>query len=101
MSLAGSAVVSEAFNGLTLGWRLGRRIGSPGWLSVLAGAGRALIAAVIMGVTVIFVHGWIFQALNNHLAGKLTQFISVGGAIGIGMIVYLLASVLLCRREAA
>jgi hypothetical protein len=58
---------------------------------------------------VIFVHGWIFQALSTlssvegeyHLAGKLTQFVSVGGAIGIGMIVYLLASVLLCRREAA
>ncbi len=101
MSLAGSAVVSEAFNGLSLGWKLGRRIGSPGWLSVLAGAGRALIAAVIMGVTVIFVHGWIFQALDSHLAAKLAQFISVGGAIAIGMTVYLLASVLLCRREAA
>jgi putative peptidoglycan lipid II flippase len=101
MSLAGSAVVSEAFNGLTLGWRLGRRIGSPGWLSVLAGAGRALIAAVIMGATVIFVHGWIFQALDNHLAAKLVQFISVGGAIAVGMAVYLLASILLCRREAA
>jgi putative peptidoglycan lipid II flippase len=100
LSLAGAAVVSEAFNGLTLGWRLGRRIGSPGWLSVLAGAGRALIAALIMGATVIFVHGWIFQALGTHLAGKLAQFISVGGAIAVGMIVYLLVSVLLCRREA-
>ena len=54
-----------------------------------------------MGATVIFVHGWIFQGLGNRLAGKLVQFISVGGAIAIGMAVYLLASVLLCRREAA
>ncbi|MFA7369752.1 MAG: hypothetical protein WC334_08925, partial [Kiritimatiellales bacterium] len=68
---------------------------------VLAGASRALIAAVIMGATTICIHGWIFQTLGNHLAGKLTQFISVGGAIAVGMAVYLLASVLLCRREAA
>ncbi len=101
MSLAGSAVVSEAFNGLTLGWRLGRRIGSFGWLSVLAGAGRALIAAVIMGATTIFVHDWIFQTLKNHLAGKLVQFTSVGGAIAVGMVVYLIVSIVLCRREAA
>jgi hypothetical protein len=38
--------------------------------------------------------------LGNHLAAKLAQFVSVGGAIAAGMIVYLLASVLLCRREA-
>jgi putative peptidoglycan lipid II flippase len=101
MSLAGSAVVSEAFNGLTLGWRLGRRIGSPGWLSILAGVGRSLIAALVMGAAVIFIHGWIFQILENHLAGKLAQFISVGGAIASGMIVYLMASILLSRREAA
>lgn len=101
LSLAGAAVVSEAFNGLTLGWRLSRRIGSPGWLSVLAGAGRALIAAVIMGIAVSFAHGWIFQALENHLAGKIAQFVSVGAAIAVGMIVYLFASILLCRREAA
>lgn len=101
ISLAGAAVVSEGFNGVTLGWRLTRRIGSPGWLSVLAGAGRSLVAAIVMGVSVAFVHGWIFQWLENHLAKKLVQFISVGGAIAVGMIVYLLVSVLLCRREAA
>jgi peptidoglycan biosynthesis protein MviN/MurJ (putative lipid II flippase) len=100
MSLAGSAVVSEAFNGLTLGWRLSRRIGSPGWLSVLAGAGRSLAAAMLMGLAVVWIHGGIFQGLEGRLAAKLVQLISVGGAIAAGMVVYLVASLLICRREA-
>jgi len=100
MSLAASAVVSEAINGITLGWRLHRRIGSPGWNSIFSSAGRSMIGAVLMGATVILIHGWLFDRLDNHLAGKVAQFISVGGAIFAGMIIYLLASLLLFRNEA-
>jgi hypothetical protein len=56
-----------------------------------------------------YLSGWIFQTLlalssvegETRLSGKFAQTGAVVGSVISGMAVYLLASVLLCRREAA
>jgi putative peptidoglycan lipid II flippase len=96
--LALATVISEGFNGLTLGWVLTRRIGSPGWPKILRSVARILLAAAAMGFAVIAIHRALSGALAaRDLAPKVTQSISVLSSIGLGGLVYLAcASLLRC-----
>jgi putative peptidoglycan lipid II flippase len=94
--LALATVISEGFNGITLGYLLTRRIGSPGWAEIFRSVGRVVIAALIMGLCAAAC-----QAALSHvcaaagLAPKLNQVVSVLLSIAIGMIVYVLVALVL------
>jgi len=88
---------------------LQKRIGKPDWGGVGLGVLRYLLAVLVMCLVVVWTRGWIFQTLlalssaegENLVSGKFAQIGAVVGAVISGLIVYLIASVLLCRREAA
>lgn len=87
--LAASTVVAEACNGLVLAWLVHRRIGAPGWASLLASTGRSLAAALIMGLVLV----WAYPHVRT-LAGawvpsiKGAEVLSVLGLIAVGILVY-------------
>ena len=95
-SLAAAAVLAEAFNGLTLGWLLRRRIGSFGGRKVWQSALRSLAAAVVMGAAVWFAHAGLTHALTGAgLHGKLLQIGSLVPTLALGIGCYLLMALLL------
>ncbi len=85
--LALSTVISEAFNGITLGYALHRAIGSPGWRGILITAGRALGGSIVMAAVVIFTHDLL--VVHLRLAPKALQIVSVFGSILAGGATYL------------
>ncbi|MCO6400557.1 MAG: murein biosynthesis integral membrane protein MurJ [Verrucomicrobia bacterium] len=87
--LAFATVISEAMNGLTLAVLLHRRLGSPGWASVIRAAARALACAAVMAV-VIFVVQPLLTTLFSHvsLPIKVREIAVVLGAIGLGIAAY-------------
>lgn len=111
-SLASAAVVSEAFNGLALGWAIHRLLGSPGWTPILRSALRSLLGALAMGLAVALVHESLAQFLaragfvdavreslahgspgflQRHGPGaarKLCELLSVSAAIAAGIAAY-------------
>jgi putative peptidoglycan lipid II flippase len=99
--IAAATVIAEGFSAVALALILQKRIGKPDWGGVGRGLLRYLLAAIIMCLVVAWTRGWIFQALENLLSGKFAQIGAVIGAVIAGMITYLIASILLCRREAA
>lgn len=95
-SLAAAAVFAEAFNGLTLGWQLRKRIGSFGGRAVWQGALRSLTAALAMGVAVWFAHLGLTRALAAAgLHGKLLQIGALLPVLALGIASYLLLTWLL------
>lgn len=87
--LAFATVLSEAMNGITLAVLLHRRLGSPGWPSVFAAAGRALGGSAVMALALVSVHGPLSRALSaTALHGKLAEIGGVLAAIAIGIAVY-------------
>jgi putative peptidoglycan lipid II flippase len=98
--LAFATVLSEAANGLTLGVLLHRRLGSPGWMSVLAAAGRSLLAAGAMAVALLGVLPHAERGLAAlGWAAKAVEVGSVLGCIGVGMLVYFAFALLLRAPE--
>jgi putative peptidoglycan lipid II flippase len=99
--IAAATVLSEGLAAVALALVLQKRIGRPDW----GGLGRSLLrylpAAVLMCLAVVWTRGWIFQTLEHVVSGKSAQIGAVVGAVIAGMLVYLIASILLCRREAA
>lgn len=99
--IAAATVLSEGFSAVMLALILQKRIGSSDWRGIGAGCLRYLLAAIIMCIVVVWARGWIFQSLENLVSGKFAQIGAVAGAVIAGMMIYLTASILLCRREAA
>lgn len=98
--LATAAVISEGFNGITLGIILHRRLGSWGWAEILAGVGRNLAAAIVMGLGAVAVHGVLFRLGESlGLLAKLNQVQSVLLSILCAMVLYVaMARLLRCRE---
>lgn len=100
--LALATVISEGFNGVMLGTRLTKRLGSPGWNEILRSAARILVAAVIMGVCAAACQGALFHwGAGAGLAPKLNQVVSVLLSIAAGIIVYLVTALALRCPELA
>jgi putative peptidoglycan lipid II flippase len=99
--IAAATVIAEGFAAVALALILQKRIGKPDWRGVGLGMLRYVLAAIVMCIVVVWTRGWIFQTLENLVSGKFAQIGAVLGAVIAGMIVYLIASILLCRREAA
>jgi len=90
--LAASTVIAEAFNGLTLGWLVHRKLGSPGWISMLTSAAKALLAAVLMGVFIWYTLPVLQDVISPFIpAIKIVQIISVLLVVAGGILVYLAA----------
>lgn len=87
--LAASTVIAEAFNGITLGWYVNKRMGSPGWAMMFLSAGKALAAALLMGIVI-----WLGQPLLYALVTtwvpipKIAQVVSVLLIIIVGLLTY-------------
>lgn len=87
--LALSTVISETINGLTLGYLLHRRIGSPNWASIFAAAGRALFCAVVMSLFLVATHGPVGRLMSRAVSdGKLGEILSVMAVIAAGVAAY-------------
>lgn len=98
--LAFSTVVASAVNCLCLGHILHRRLGSPGWTLIAQTAGKVLGASLVMGVVVFQSHAWLDKVVREAGVGsKPGQLLAVPGSIGIGLAVYGILALLLCRRE--
>lgn len=98
--IAAATVIAEGFAAVCLALVLQKRIGKPDWSGVGQSCLRYLLAAIVMCVAVVWAHGWIFQTLEKMVSGKFAQIGAVGGAVVTGILVYLLISIPLCRREA-
>lgn len=87
--LAASTVIAEALNGGALAWYVHRRLGSPGWGSMLRSAGKALVAAGVMGGAITGALPVIREALaETVLPNKIAQIVSVLSVIIVGMLLY-------------
>jgi putative peptidoglycan lipid II flippase len=98
--LALAMVISESFNGLTLGVLLHRRLGSPGWGQIVTCAGRALAASAAMAAVLLAALPALSAALGGlGLAPKPVQIGSVLGTILAGALTYTAAARLLRAPE--
>jgi putative peptidoglycan lipid II flippase len=94
--LAFAMVLSESFNGVTLGFLLHRRLGSPGWGQIVGCAARGLAASAVMAAVLLVLLPVVAGGLAKlGLAAKLVQIISVLGTILAGAASYILAARLL------
>lgn len=93
--MAAATVFCSAMSCMLLGRLLTRRIGSPGWAGLLAVAGKALLASLVMAVVVLRVVLWMIARSSDNLLAKSGQLASVGLAMGAGILVYVLGSLLL------
>ncbi|MBN1558497.1 MAG: polysaccharide biosynthesis C-terminal domain-containing protein, partial [Lentisphaerae bacterium] len=96
--LAAATVLAGCVNAAALGLLLHRRIGSPGWGAIAAGAGRALAAAAVMGAAAAAVHRGLaaWTAAWPAPWGRMT---AVCGAIATGAALYAALAARLCRPE--
>jgi putative peptidoglycan lipid II flippase len=91
--LALAMVISESFNGITLGVLLHRRLGSPGWGTIAAGAARALAASAAMAAVLLILLPTLSAALGRTgLPAKAVQVGSVLATIAAGAAVYAAAA---------
>ncbi|HAL93043.1 MAG TPA: murein biosynthesis integral membrane protein MurJ [Verrucomicrobia bacterium] len=86
--MAFSTVIAEGFNGLMLAFFLRRRLGPFGIRGILAGLGRAVGAAVLMGAVAFFAERELTTWLYVYLPHKAAQIIGVPTAIALGIAVY-------------
>jgi len=88
--LALATVISEGFNGITLGFLIHRRLGSPGWSRIIASAAKSLAAAIGMGVSAVAVHAMLFRfGRSLGLVTKLNEVQSVLLSILCALVVYI------------
>ena len=98
--LAFATVLSSVASCVALGVLLQRRVGSPGWKKILASGGRALVAALAMGIAARGAYELLAGGLlSGGRVGKLLEGAAVGGAIACGVLLYCLLLPLLCREE--
>jgi putative peptidoglycan lipid II flippase len=83
--LALALSLSSTFNVLLLVWALRRRLGSLGWSQVALSAGKSLICAVLMGLTVWMLSRWCLQSSEGT---RLALAAQLGLCIGVGIGVY-------------
>jgi putative peptidoglycan lipid II flippase len=99
-SIALGSVIAETVNGVILAWFLTKRIGSPGWLQIGNSLVKILVSAVIMGIGVYFVYGGMVNLLAGFgIHGKILLGICVLGSIGIGLLIFAVVGLVLCRDE--
>jgi len=99
-SIALGSVIAETVNGIVLAWLLTKRIGSPDWPQVFNSLARILVSALIMGVGVYFANAYLEGLLvDSGMSSKIAAGICVIGSIGIGIIIYAVVGLALCRDE--
>jgi len=99
--LACATVLSSALNVMVLGRILHRRLGDPGWRSLLDLGWRTLSASLVMGAAAMTVHRLFISLEQGMMPTKPADLAALVGAIGVGMLIYAVLIALLCRRQAA
>lgn len=98
--LALATVLAETFYAVVLAVVLHRRMGSPGWVRIVGGALRALLAAILMGLSA----AWLQNVVSELLVGwgaavKVTQLVSVFAAmVGAALVYFATAFLLRCEE---
>jgi len=93
--LALATVISEGFNGITLGFFIHRRLGSPGWRQIITSAAKSLAAAIGMGISAVTIHAMLFRVGESlGLVAKLNQIQSVLLSILCALVVYIVLALL-------
>ncbi|MBL0226367.1 MAG: murein biosynthesis integral membrane protein MurJ [Geobacteraceae bacterium] len=95
--LALATTLSALANMLLLLWFLRRKIGSFGGRRIISCGVKSLLASIPMTVTVYYACHWIDWSLSGQ---KLIKLSVLGGAIGLGVLVYTAFSRLLRSEEA-
>jgi len=90
--LAASTVIAEFFNGAALAWFVRRRLGSPGWRTLLFSGLRSLLAALVMAAVLFLVLPVLVEVAGERLPAKLAQIAAVLVTIAVGMAAYLIAA---------
>lgn len=97
--LAASTVIAEFFNGAALAWLVHRRLGSPGWRTMLLAGVRSLLAALVMGAVILMILPFAADYADGMLPSKPAQIASVLLTIAAGMAAYVVAARLLGCSE--
>ena len=98
--LAFATVLASAVNAAILARILHQRIGSPGWGAIISTAARSLVASLLMGVAVFMSHKLLAGlVIGASLHVKSGQLVALAGSMLIGLIVYSVLIVLLCRKD--
>jgi putative peptidoglycan lipid II flippase len=95
--LALATTLSALVNMVLLLWFLRRKIGPFGGRGIIICGVKSLTASIPMIVVVQYVCQWIDWSLSGH---KLTKLLVLGGAIGSGILVYVIVVRLLRSNEA-
>ena len=98
--LACATVIASAANCLALAVIITRRIGSPGWLSLLASLARTSLAAALMAAAAIPVYRYLAASPGIFNTAAITgQALTLAAAIATAIFVYAGTALLICRPE--
>lgn len=98
--LAFATVISSAVNSIQLGVLLTRRVGSPGWMSVIMTMLKALMCSVVMGIAVFILQKYT-RAYIVEMGLRSIWALLVSLAVGVlcGAGIYLSLALLVCKDE--
>lgn len=98
--LAFATVLASVVNCVALGRILHRRVGSLGWNRIAKSMARIFTASLVMGLVALMSHNLLAgSVISARLSPKFYQLVTVGGGITVGLAVYFVLAVVLCREE--
>ena len=98
--IALATVVSSFVNCTMLAILFHRRVGSPGWGTVLRSLVRIAGGSVLVGIAARLAHGGLLAATESMgAATRLCRGVSVVGAIAVAVAVYACYAAIMCRAE--
>jgi putative peptidoglycan lipid II flippase len=100
VGIAGSTVLTSAINGLTLAIILRRKIGAPCTRGILPTLLKVTLAAILMALLAVATHTLLTRWLGVWVGvGKLTQVLSMLGAVAAAALFYGAMTFAFARRE--
>ena len=98
--LACATVIASALNSAILAIILARRIGTPGWLNILASFARTAVATLIMAAVAFAVHHTLPHIASCFEATSTSgQLLNIAISITMAMLAYSAAAITICRSE--
>lgn len=98
--LAFATVLTSIVSCLILGFLLHKRIGSLDWSKILTIALRALLAAVVMGITSRYLYLIIIEHGRELLdSTKILQLFALSGSVISGIVIYFVLAIIFCPME--
>lgn len=98
--LAFATVIASLLNCAALSIVLHRHLGNPGWRRISLSAVKSILGALIMGVAVATVHASVMgMPIAEQINVKVSQIAAVCFSILVGLVVYAVWALLVCRDE--